>query len=59
VPKAMDGQARTELFAPEYVERHPVRYADVDIHTDGKVGQVMAETEEAKVEGRLRDLGYL
>jgi predicted AlkP superfamily phosphohydrolase/phosphomutase len=59
VPHAVDGQVRTELFESSYVAAYPVQYVDMDIRTDGKVGQVMPEEDEAIVEARLRDLGYL
>ena len=59
VPQAMDGQVRTELFEPAYVTQAPARYVKMDLHSDGQAGQVMSEKEEALVESRLRDLGYL
>ncbi len=59
VPQAMDGRVRTEMFDPSYVAAHPVQYIEQDIHTEGKAGQMMSEEDEATVEARLRDLGYL
>ncbi len=59
VPRAMDGQVRTELFDPAYVEAHPLRYAEIELHPDGKAGPAMPEEDEAMVAARLRDLGYL
>ena len=59
VPQSMDGQVLTQLFDPAYRVAHPIHYSDIDVHTEGKTGQVMAEADEAKVENRLRDLGYL
>jgi predicted AlkP superfamily phosphohydrolase/phosphomutase len=59
VPQAMDGQVLTDLFHPSYVEANPVQFVDLDLHTDGKMGQVMSEEDEGEVKARLKDLGYL
>jgi predicted AlkP superfamily phosphohydrolase/phosphomutase len=59
VPAAMDGQVRTELFDPAHVTRHPVRYEDLEVATEGKTGQVLSEEHEAIIEERLKSLGYL
>jgi predicted AlkP superfamily phosphohydrolase/phosphomutase len=59
VPQAMDGKARMELFEPSHTAAHPVQYADLEIQTEGKTGQVMPEADEEIVEVRLRNLGYI
>lgn len=59
VPQAMDGKVQMELFDPSYAAAHPVQYVELDVHAEGKVGQVMPEEDEAIIEARLRDLGYL
>jgi predicted AlkP superfamily phosphohydrolase/phosphomutase len=59
IPSAMDGQARTELFDPQYVAAHLVQYEDMDIAAAGRIGQVMSDEDEGLIEERLRSLGYL
>ena len=62
IPEAIASGATavlSELFDESHITKYPVHYSDVDLLTDGKRGQVMAEEEESKVEARLRDLGYL
>ena len=59
VPRALDGQVRTELFDPAYVTRHTVRYKDLEVATEGKTGQVLSKEHEAVIEERLKSLGYL
>jgi predicted AlkP superfamily phosphohydrolase/phosphomutase len=59
VPKTLDGQVRTELFAPAYTSRHPVWYEDFEVATESKAGQVLSAEHEAVIEERLKGLGYL
>jgi predicted AlkP superfamily phosphohydrolase/phosphomutase len=59
VPEAMDGKVQTGIFSPAYFTANPVCYNDLDMNAGGKTGQVMTDEDEAKVETRLRDLGYL
>ncbi len=59
IPQAMDGQIQTDIFTASFTAANPIEKSNLDIHTDGKIGQVMADEDEAKVESRLRDLGYL
>ncbi|MEW5985997.1 MAG: alkaline phosphatase family protein [Chloroflexota bacterium] len=59
VPAAMDGQVRTELFNESRLGANPVQYSELEIASEGRSGQVMADEDEARVEARLRELGYL
>jgi predicted AlkP superfamily phosphohydrolase/phosphomutase len=59
VPSTMEGQVRTELFDPDYIDNSPVHYGEVDLDVEGKSGQVLPRDNEALVERRLKDLGYL
>jgi hypothetical protein len=59
IPEAMDGKVQTGIFSPAHIMANPVYYNDLNIHAAGKTGQVMTDEDEAKVETRLRDLGYL
>ncbi len=59
VPAAMDAKVRTELFDPAFTAANPAIYSDLDILADAVSGQMMEDEEAAKVESRLKDLGYL
>lgn len=59
VPKAMDGQVRTEIFDQAYLDVHPIVYEDQDVTTGGKAGRVMSAEDEAVIQSRLKGLGYL
>ena len=59
VPRAMDGQVRTEVFDLAHVEAHPVQYVDQDITADRRAAYVMSKEDEALIQSRLKGLGYL
>ncbi len=59
VPNSMDGRVITELFKSQFLEQNPVVKADIDLSQLGQSGQVMSNDQEAIVEQRLKDLGYL
>lgn len=47
----LDGSAVAELFAPSYLETHPIR--------SGAQSQELSEEDEELIIGHLRDLGYV
>jgi hypothetical protein len=47
----LDGNAVAELFAPSYLETHPIR--------SGAQSQELSEEDEELIIGHLRDLGYV
>ncbi len=47
----LDGSAVAELFAPSYLETHPIR--------SGVQSQELSEEDEELIIGHLRDLGYV
>jgi len=60
VPTTLDGEPLLEWLNPEYYRRHPVRWRDSPATgTVGDRGPSYDEQDEAAVESRLRDLGYL
>lgn len=62
VPTAMDGDVVREIYAPEVLERDPIRYLDED-EADSRVGEGarrgLTPEEEEQVRKHLKDLGYL
>jgi predicted AlkP superfamily phosphohydrolase/phosphomutase len=59
VPRAMDGRVLTELFAPSFAKDYPARYADISLALQDRTGESLSAEDQALVESRLRDLGYL
>ena len=59
VPRVMEGKVRTELFDPGYLAAHPVSVGEVELASAAHTAQGAPEQDEAMVEARLRDLGYL
>jgi predicted AlkP superfamily phosphohydrolase/phosphomutase len=59
IPKDMDGNALTDIFTEERLNRHPIEYSEPpDIQP--KVPTAELDTEETrKIEERLRGLGYI
>ena len=60
VPRDMDGKVLSDLFQPEYLQSHPIRYDDEeeDFHAPESGGEYSKE-EAAQVEERLKALGYI
>ena len=60
VPREMDGKVLSDLFEPEYLRSHPIRYDDGN--EDFPVSETPAgysDEEAAQVEERLKALGYM
>ena len=60
VPRDMDGKVLTDLFQPEYLQAHPIRFDDEkeNFQAAPTTGEYSAE-EAAQVEDRLKALGYI
>ena len=60
VPRDMDGKVLSDLFQPEYLQSHPIRYDDEEenFQTPESRGDYSKE-EAAQVEERLKALGYI
>lgn len=65
VPSDLDGRVLEEIFAPEYLEAHPVQIMDVledqssfDV-TSSSAPAGLSEEEEESIAQRLKGLGYL
>jgi predicted AlkP superfamily phosphohydrolase/phosphomutase len=61
IPDRYDGRVLTELFDPEFLDRHPIRtYIDPSVEPPLEdTGQTFTTEEEALLEDRLRGLGYI
>jgi predicted AlkP superfamily phosphohydrolase/phosphomutase len=59
VPEDMDGKVLTSAFRPDFLTAHPVRAGDASGTSDTHRPSGYTEEESAKVEERLRALGYL
>ena len=61
IPTAFEGRPLLEAFQPDHVERHPVQIAhgEDDGQEPPSSASGYSEAEEAEVESRLRQLGYL
>jgi predicted AlkP superfamily phosphohydrolase/phosphomutase len=58
IPKDMDGRVLIELLDPQLLKQRPLQYTD----TNGTLVSTAPEldaAEEAQIESRLRDLGYI
>jgi predicted AlkP superfamily phosphohydrolase/phosphomutase len=60
VPRDMDGKVLSDLFQPEYLQSHPIRYdnEEEDFQAPESRGEYSKE-EAAQVEERLKALGYI
>lgn len=58
IPDDMDGKVLTEALKSDYLARHPVSYRKSDNGDQGDE-RVYSDEDAAKVEERLRSLGYL
>jgi predicted AlkP superfamily phosphohydrolase/phosphomutase len=59
IPKDMDGRVLTSAFTKDYIETHPVVYGKKTHFNSGQVETTYTLEEAQKIEGRLKDLGYL
>ncbi|PYK15137.1 MAG: hypothetical protein DME64_07960 [Verrucomicrobia bacterium] len=59
VPEDMDGKVLTSAFRPEFLTAHPVRAGNASGVSETHRQSGYTEQESAKVEERLRALGYL
>ena len=59
VPEDMDGKVLTSAFRPEFLTAHPVRAGNASGVSETHRRSGYTEQESAKVEERLRALGYL
>ena len=57
IPDDMDGTPMTELFHPEFVHEHPVQTTPSLL--EGADAQTLSPDEEAEIQRRLQNLGYL
>lgn len=57
VPSDMDGQVIADLFEPEFVTAHPVKYTEVQWKQDAP--DDLTPEDEEKLMEHLRNLGYL
>ena len=60
VPRDMDGKVLADLFQPDYLQSHPIRYDDEkeNFQAPASRGEYSKE-EAAQVEDRLKALGYI
>src|SRR5207248_594590 len=59
VPEDMDGKVLPSAFRPEFLTAHPVRAGNASGVSETRRQSGYTEQESAKVEERLRALGYL
>ena len=61
IPSYCDGRVLTEVFADDFVDSHPPRYADIAMQRQAEDTEesVYSEQESEQIRQRLRDLGYL
>jgi len=59
VPEDVDGQVLTEVFAPEFVAAHPVRFGPPAPVDHSEMEPAYSETEAEAIKAHLQDLGYL
>jgi len=59
VPKDMDGRVLLDVFTPAFVEQNPLHVKEVPLTPPSVDETVFSPEEEAEIEQRLRDLGYL
>jgi arylsulfatase A-like enzyme len=59
VPEDMDGKVLTSAFRPDFLTAHPVRAGDASGTSETRHSSGYTEEESAKVEERLRALGYV
>ena len=61
IPSYCDGRVLTEVFADDFVDNHPPRYADIAMQREAEDTEesVYSEQEHEQIKQRLRDLGYL
>jgi predicted AlkP superfamily phosphohydrolase/phosphomutase len=57
VPARMDGRALVEAFTPEFVGEHPLQRGEAPGYAP--TDQTYSAEDQAQIEERLRDLGYL
>lgn len=57
IPDDMDGTPMTDLFHPEFVHEHPVQTTPSLL--EGADAQTLSPDEEAEIQRRLQNLGYL
>ena len=58
VPDDMDGEVIKEIFNKEYLENNFIRYTKTDEELKDRESAELSDEERAKIETRLRDLGY-
>lgn len=59
VPEHMDGKVLTQAFVPAYLDAHPLSAQGAIADLDRSPTQAYSSSEQAAVEKRLRDLGYM
>jgi len=58
IPNGMEGRVLETLFTPEFRETYPIRKTNLgEVEADRERG--LSDAEEADLEQRLRDLGYM
>ncbi len=59
VPKYMDGKVLKDTLTEAFLAKHPVHYTDLDGTNGGGDEKPFSDEESAKINERLKDLGYL
>ena len=61
IPREMDGKVLVDIFEPAFMQKHPVKYKDMDVvKPESTVGEVTYTPEESEsITDRLKSLGYL
>jgi predicted AlkP superfamily phosphohydrolase/phosphomutase len=59
VPRDMDGQCLQDIFIEDYAVNNPVTYCDTEASAPGDHQDVYSEDDIARVEERLKGLGYI
>ena len=59
VPEDMDGKVLSSVFRPEFLAAHPLQTGDASGISEANRTSGYTDEESAKVEDRLRALGYL
>ena len=60
IPKGIDGRVLEEIYESSYLKKHPVQFMAEKSRSDREaVSTTLSEKEEAVLQKRLRDLGYM
>jgi hypothetical protein len=59
IPEDMDGKVLTSALTNDFVDAHPISYKETIQSDLQEPASTYTHDEAQKIEGRLKDLGYL